>query len=70
MILADGRGFKERYFSELDDKPQLADKLLALLKRGPVTLLFSARHTRYNQAVALKEYLMSGHKKEKATDDS
>jgi len=53
MILADGRGFKERYFSELDDKPQLADQLLALLKRGPVTLLFSARHTRDNQAVAL-----------------
>jgi len=62
--------FKERYFSELDDKPQLTDQLLALLKRRPITLLFSARDTQYNQAVALKEYVMPRHKKEKATENS
>ena len=51
--------FKERYFAELDGNPQAADQLFGLLEKGTVTLLFSARDTLHNQAIALKEYLIS-----------
>lgn len=51
--------FKRRYFSELDANPQVVDQLAALAKKRRLTLLFSARDTEYNQAVALKEYLLS-----------
>jgi len=53
--------FKERYFAELDENPQASEQLFALLKKGPVTLLFSARDTLHNQAIALKKYLISRH---------
>jgi uncharacterized protein YeaO (DUF488 family) len=53
--------FKERYFAELDGNRQATDQRFALLEKGTVTLLFSARDTRQNQAVALKEYLISRH---------
>ena len=53
--------FKERYFSELDGKPQIGERLLGFLEKGTVTLLFSAIDTRRNQAVALSEYLISRH---------
>ena len=51
--------FKNRYFSELDTKPELVNQLHELEAKGRVTLLFSARDNQCNQAVALKEYLMS-----------
>lgn len=51
--------FKSRYFSELDKKPELVNQLHELATKGCITLLFSARDIHYNQAVALKEYLMS-----------
>ena len=50
-------GFKKRYFAELDQKPQDVATLIDAVKKGPVTLLFSAKDSRNNQAVALKEYL-------------
>lgn len=55
--------FKKRYFSELDAKPEVIDQVLESAARGPVTLLFSARDTEYNQAIALKAYLISMAKK-------
>lgn len=51
--------FKRRYFAELDAKPELVQQLLAEAAKGRVTLLFSARDAECNQAVALKEYLLS-----------
>jgi uncharacterized protein YeaO (DUF488 family) len=51
--------FKNRYFSELDEKPEVVKQLLELAAKERLTLLFSARDTQYNQAVALKEYLIS-----------
>jgi uncharacterized protein YeaO (DUF488 family) len=51
--------FKRRYYKELDANPQSIDKLVALAQKGRVTLLFSARDTECNQAVALKEYLLA-----------
>ena len=55
--------FKSRYFSELDEKPQMIKQILELAKNGRVTLLFSAHDDECNQAVALKEYLMTMAKK-------
>jgi uncharacterized protein YeaO (DUF488 family) len=55
--------FKNRYFSELNAKPEVVSQLLELVAKGRLTLLFSAKDTQYNQAVALKEYLIAISKK-------
>ena len=49
--------FRDRYFRELDQRPEAVETLLADCGEGTVTLLFGARETRYNNAVALKAYL-------------
>lgn len=49
--------FKKRYFSELDKKPQSWKPILEAARKGPVTLLYSSRETKLNNAVALKEFL-------------
>lgn len=51
--------FRKRYIAELNAKPEVVERLLELAAKGRVTLLFSARDTRHNQAVALKDYLLS-----------
>jgi uncharacterized protein YeaO (DUF488 family) len=51
--------FKARYFAELASKPELVGLLLEQASQGPLTLLYSAHDPQYNQAVALREYLMS-----------
>jgi len=51
--------FRKRYVSELNTKPEVVEQLLELAAKERLTLLFSARDTQYNQAVALKEYLIS-----------
>lgn len=48
--------FKRRYFAELDQNPAVA-QLKALVKDGPVTLLYGARDEVHNQAAALRDYL-------------
>ncbi len=55
--------FKRRYFSELDAKPEAVTKLIDEAVKGRLTLLFSAHEAQFNQAVALKEYLVSKSKK-------
>ncbi len=50
-------GFLERYFAELDDKPEVLDPVRDKLRQGPVTLVYGARDTEHNQAVALCRYL-------------
>ncbi len=49
--------FKSRYFSELDKKPDLVSKLKKYVGEGTSTLLFSAKETKFNNAIVLKEYL-------------
>ena len=49
--------FKSRYFSELDHKSELVKELLSQARKGTLTLVFGAKEERYNNAVALKEYL-------------
>lgn len=48
--------FKRRYFKELKGRKETAD-LLEKAARGTVTLVYGAKETRFNNAVALKEYL-------------
>ncbi len=51
-------GFKEKYYRELtsDQNEQMA-KLKSTAEKGRVTLVFGAKDERFNNAVALKEYL-------------
>ncbi|MGR9046570.1 MAG: DUF488 domain-containing protein [Gammaproteobacteria bacterium] len=52
--------FKSRYFSELAARPDAVQRLLDEAANGRLTLLYSAKDTECNQAVALMEYLL-GH---------
>lgn len=49
--------FKRRYFAELEEQRESLADVRALAKRKTVTLIFSAKDTEHNQAVALREYL-------------
>jgi uncharacterized protein YeaO (DUF488 family) len=49
--------FREKYFLELDKKPESWQPLLKALRKGDITLLYAAKEERFNNAVALKEYL-------------
>lgn len=50
--------FRRRYFTELRAHPDEVRTLRGLVRgTGPVTLVFSARDTEHNNAVALREYL-------------
>jgi uncharacterized protein YeaO (DUF488 family) len=49
--------FQRRYFAELDSKPEALQPIQAAARRGSVTLLYSARDTEHNNAVALRAYL-------------
>ncbi len=50
--------FKRRYFAELENHAKAVELLLNEASKGPLTLLFSARESKYNQAAALQEYLL------------
>ena len=49
--------FKRRYFRELDKNEAAVERLSQMAQKGSVTLVFGARNEKYNNAVALKEYL-------------
>ena len=49
--------FKTRYFAELEDKTELVEELLEFVRAGTVTLVFSSKETKLNNAAALKEYI-------------
>ncbi len=49
--------FRQRYFKELDANSSAWKPILETAKREPVTLVYGAKDTEHNQAVALKEYL-------------
>lgn len=53
--------FRRRYFRELAGLDEHLIHLRELLEHGDVTLLYSARTERHNNAVALVDYLNSGH---------
>jgi uncharacterized protein YeaO (DUF488 family) len=51
--------FKRRYFVELNGKREVIKRLVEIAREETLTLLFSARDVEHNQAVALREYLVS-----------
>jgi uncharacterized protein YeaO (DUF488 family) len=58
--------FKRKYFKELDKKSnsEMVDEIIKMAKEhSSITLLYGAKEERYNNAVALKEYLEKKTKK-------
>ncbi len=51
--------FQQRYWHELAAQPQQLAPLRDALDEGPVTLVYGARDTEHNQAVALRAYLLA-----------
>jgi uncharacterized protein YeaO (DUF488 family) len=51
--------FKRRYAAELDASQHMVSEIAARARKGPVTLLYSAKDAEHNQAVALAEYLVT-----------
>ncbi len=49
--------FQRRYSSELDEKTEIWEPLAEAARAGDITLVFGARDTEHNNAVALKDYL-------------
>jgi uncharacterized protein YeaO (DUF488 family) len=58
--------FKKKYFAELEHKQCILGPIIERLE-GDVTLLYSAKGLKHNNAVALKEYL---EKKMEANDET
>ena len=51
--------FRRRYLQELDQNQECVGQLIQHAKKGNVTLLFSAKNEVHNNAVALREYILS-----------
>ena len=49
--------FRRRYRRELDARPEAWQPIVAMARRGTVTLIYSSHDTEHNNAVALQEYL-------------
>lgn len=52
--------FEQRYWKELQGKPEAVDELRRKAKRGAVTLVYAARDQEHNGALSLKEFLEHG----------
>lgn len=52
------RESRRRYRSELKSQRTVLQSLRAALKRGPVTLVYSAHDEAHNQAVVLREFIL------------
>lgn len=52
--------FRARYAEELAEKGELVNRLRDMAREGRVTLLFAAKDTEHNNAVALRDHLLNG----------
>jgi uncharacterized protein YeaO (DUF488 family) len=50
--------FRKKYFKELGAQKELVELIIQETKEGDVTLLYSSKEERLNNAVALKEYIV------------
>jgi uncharacterized protein YeaO (DUF488 family) len=50
--------FRSRYAVEVHEHREQMDKLRAVARRGPVTLVYSAHDEVHNDAVALRDFLL------------
>jgi uncharacterized protein YeaO (DUF488 family) len=55
--------FQRRYLAELDNNPETWSSVVELARAGDVTLLYSAKGEKQNNAQVLKDYLESKIKK-------
>ena len=53
------REFRQRYFRELDSRPEAWQPIMSAARRGTVTLVYSSHDEEYNNAVALQEYVQA-----------
>ena len=49
--------FKKRFFTELHGKQDMVEGIIRAARKGTVTLLFGSKEERFNNAVALQEYI-------------
>lgn len=54
--------FQHKYFAELNANKSACAPILQAAKSKPVTLVYSARDSEHNNAVALQRYLKQKHK--------
>lgn len=51
--------FRRRYLQELQQQPEALAHAIDAMGTGPVTLVFGAREARYNDAVALRDFMLA-----------
>ncbi len=51
--------FRGKYFEQLKEKKDLIDLIRTKTKEGTVTLLYAAKNEKYNNAVCLREFILS-----------
>ena len=49
--------FKKRFFTELQGQQEKVEEIISLARKGTVTFLYGSKEERFNNAVALKEYI-------------
>ena len=49
--------FKARYFKELEKNSESVNTILDKINERPITLLYGSKEEKFNNAIALKEYL-------------
>jgi len=52
--------FRRRYLKELREHPDALERLRALARQGPITLVFAAHDEAHNDAVVLRDVLVKG----------
>lgn len=55
--------FQARYREELDDKPDLVERIIEQARSGTITLVFGAKDVEHNDAVVLAAYLEQARKR-------
>ncbi len=49
--------FKKRYFAELKDNKEQLENIYSIAKKHHITFVYSAKNEKFNNAVALKEFI-------------
>jgi uncharacterized protein YeaO (DUF488 family) len=51
------KAFRERYFRELESRPDAWQPLVEAARKGTITLIYSSHDAEHNNAIALKEFV-------------
>jgi len=52
-----GQNSRKKYRQELDTRDEILNMLIKKARKGNITLLYAAKDTEHNNAIALKEFL-------------